>query len=90
MQACASYVTKALLYPCLFFAVFVVAGHTTQFINAECHGKATSLIVESVTGGCTAWLRFEPDVVALSILLLAIGKTSGREDLISRVSFTLA
>lgn len=90
MQACASSVTK-LCFNCLFCgASLVVAGDTTQFINAECHGKATSLIVESVTGGCNAWLRFEPDVVALSILLLAIGKSSGREDLIIRVSIDLA
>lgn len=72
----------------LFFAAFclVACDCHAQFIGAECHGKATSLIVESVTGGCTAWLRFEPDVVALSVLLLAIGKTSGREDLLNRVS----
>lgn len=42
-------------------------------------------MLESVTQGCSAWLRFEPDVVALSILLLAVGTTSSREELIERV-----
>ena len=57
-----------------------------QFITAECHEKASALVLESVTQGCSAWLRFEPDVVALSILLLAIGTTSSRHDLLNRVS----
>lgn len=43
-------------------------------------------MLESVTQGCSAWLRFEPDVVALSILLLAVGTTSSRDELIERVS----
>lgn len=59
-----------------------------QFISAECHEKASSLVTESVTQGCSAWLRFEPDVVALSILLLAVGTTSSRDELIERVSFS--
>lgn len=57
-----------------------------QAITAECHEKATSLILESVTQGCSAWLRFEPEVLAMSILLLAIGTTSSRQDLLNRVS----
>lgn len=59
-----------------------------QFISSACHSKASSLVVESVTQGCTAWLRFEPDVVALSVLLLAIGTTATREELITRVKST--
>lgn len=43
-------------------------------------------MLESVTQGCSIWLRFEPDVVALSILLLAIGITASRIDLKDRVS----
>lgn len=58
-----------------------------QFINSECHDKARNFVIESVTQGSSAWLRFEPDVVALSILLLAIGTTSERSELITRVSF---
>lgn len=69
------------LYPNVFLALY-----TAQFISAECHEKASSLVVESVTKGCSAWLRFEPDVVALSILLLAIGTTSSRHELVTRVS----
>lgn len=57
-----------------------------QFISDAVHEKASSLLVESVTQGCTAWLRFEPDVVALSILLLAIARAESRENLITRVS----
>lgn len=44
-------------------------------------------MLESVTQGCSAWLQFEPDVVALSILLLAIGTTSDRHELHSRVGY---
>lgn len=43
-------------------------------------------MLESVTQGCSIWLRFEPEVVALSILLLAIGTTTSREDFLERVS----
>ena len=57
-----------------------------QAITAECHEKATSLVLESVTQGCSAWLQFEPEVLAMSVLLLAIGTTSSRQDLLNRVS----
>lgn len=60
-----------------------------QFISAKCHEKASALVVESVTQGCSAWLRFEPDVVALSVLLLAIGTTSSRDELMTRVSLAM-
>lgn len=43
-------------------------------------------MLESVTQGCSAWLQFEPEVLAMSVLLLAIGTTSSRQDLLSRVS----
>eukprot|EP00752_Nemacystus_decipiens_P004070 g3725.t1 len=55
-----------------------------QAITAECHEKATSLMLESVTQGCSAWLQFEPEVLAMSVLLLAIGTTSSRSDLLNR------
>lgn len=64
----------------------VVPNALLQFISAECHEKAGSLVLESVTQGCSVWLRFEPEVVALSILLLAIGTTTNREDFLERVS----
>lgn len=57
-----------------------------QSITAECHEKATSLMLESVTQGCSVWLQFEPEVVAISVLLLAVGTTSSRHDLLNRVS----
>lgn len=43
-------------------------------------------MLESVTQGCSAWLQFEPEVLAMSVLLLAIGTTSSRQDLLNRVS----
>ncbi|CAM9641707.1 unnamed protein product, partial [Ectocarpus fasciculatus] len=55
-----------------------------QLITAECHEKTRSLVLESVTQGCSAWLRFEPDVVALSTLLLAIWGTSSQHDLLNK------
>lgn len=57
-----------------------------QFISKAVYDKATLLLTESVTQGCTVWLRFEPDVVALSVLLLAIAKAESRDNLIKRVS----
>eukprot|EP00903_Cladosiphon_okamuranus_P016857 g15545.t1 len=55
-----------------------------QAITAECHEKATSLVLESVTQGSSAWLQFEPEVLTMSVLLLAIGTTSSRQDLLNR------
>ncbi|CAM9318137.1 unnamed protein product, partial [Ectocarpus sp. 12 AP-2014] len=55
-----------------------------QLITAECHEKTRSLVLESVTQGCSVWLQFEPDVVALSTLLLAIWSTSNQHDLLNK------
>lgn len=57
-----------------------------QAITAECHEKATSLVLESVTQGCSVWLQCEPEVLTMSVLLLAVGTTSSRQDLLGRVS----